>query len=246
MTMHIDAVNRSHPVMRLLERIRRLDYPPGVVATWDLVAGPEFFPGGCGLWHAEAGEPWPAMPERPVMMLGHNLDSVESFKANLKTGGIRKGPTWSNLVPLLQAAGVSTEDVFLTNFFMGLGEHQTGAFPGRKDPEFVADCLAVLRDTIRMLKPRAVVVLGGHTWRYVAQLSPALDRLGRARTFRALDQEGSGLFPNVELDGAPSFGVAVIVHPSGAMMGGNRAKRRLGDLSGLAAEAEMIRQASAP
>jgi hypothetical protein len=228
----------------LFREIEGLRYPAGVTPTRDLVEGPEFFPGGCGSWCAERGKPWPAAPVGGVLVLGHNLDSVASYTRNVATGGLCRGPTWRNLGLLLEAAGLTKADCFLTNFFMGCGPNQLGKFPGARDPQFVTACAALLRTTVRALRPRAMLVLGGHTWRHLHQVAPELVAWSDVRTFAQLDARELAVL-RVEIDGAPPFGVATIVHPSGADMGGNRNKRRYRGLEGLEAEAASLRDAMA-
>ncbi|MEQ1507009.1 MAG: uracil-DNA glycosylase family protein [Myxococcota bacterium] len=234
----------DHPVRALFRELDGLRYPDGVTATRALVEGPEFFPGGCGLWSAERGKAWPAAPVRGVLVLGHNLDSVESYTRNVATGGLCRGPTWRNLGLLVDAAGIPRADCFLTNFFMGCGPNQVGAFPGAKDPEFVAACASVLRTTIRLLTPRAVLVLGGHTWRHLHAVAPELAVWRRIRTFSEVDHQDVAVL-RAAVDGAPPFGITTVVHPSGADMGGNRNKRRYRGLAGIEAEAAAVREAVA-
>jgi uracil-DNA glycosylase len=127
---------------------------------------------------------------------------------------------------------------------MGVGTNQTGTFPGAKDPRFVEDCIAFLADTIRLLEPRALVVMGRETWKYVARLAPQLRGLANVSGFTQLDKLGLGVVHHVEVPGARRFGVATIVHPSYAHA--NWRWRRYGSLHGLEAEAELLRQAAAP
>ena len=241
--------NLPHPVETLFLRLRAFRYPDDVVATSDLVPGAEFFPGGCGLWHAEPGAPWPLVAHDCVMVLGHNLDSVDNYRRHVRTGGLqppRPAPTWTNLRKLLLAAGVGLERCFLTNFFMGCGPNQIGSFPGARDPQFVSDCTDFLRETVTLLRPVALLVLGGHTRRYVASLSPKLAAWRSIQSFDELDIQQLGVVQGVEItgiDGAKPFGVANIMHPSGWTRGGNQSKRRFCGLAGMDAEVELVRRA---
>ncbi len=236
--------NEEHPVAGFFREIEHMRYPPGVTRTRDLVPGAEFFPGGCGSWTAERGKSWPALPVGGVLVLGHNLDSVETYEGNVANGGPRPGPTWRNLAALLEEAGISKSDCFLTNFFMGCGPNQTGAFPGARDPEFVAACAAFLRTTIRAMRPKLLLVLGRSTWRHLGAVAPELAVWGGVPTFAELDRADRAVVP-LAMDDVPPFAAVTVIHPSGAHMGGNRRKRSYGGLTGLEAEALSLRHALA-
>lgn len=235
--------NAFHPIEILFQKIKKIRYPEGVIGTWSLVKGPEFFPGGCGLWNAKPDMPWPLLKPGCILVLGHNLDSVKSYEYNLKTGGIMRGPTWANLRRLFTSANISFDDLFLTNFFMGLGLKQLGAFPGAADERFVADCLELLLFTIQLLKPRAIIVLGGHTRKYIANISNKLKPWSSLHKFDEMDNYGFALLKNISIHNAPVFNVVNIVHPSGALMGNNQRKRYYNGLTGFDAEVALVSDA---
>lgn len=221
-------------------------YPSEVTPTWARIENAEFFPGGYGLWLARAGEPLPELPIGGVLVLGHNLDCVESFAKNLAKGGANPDtqPTFRNLKRLLDASGIPVSNVFLTNFFMGCGLMQTGAFPGRNDRNFVSDCADLLRRTLHILQPRTVIVLGKETWRHLGAVAPGLGAWAKLRTFSALDKlEHAQVLGPLSVDGGPPFKAVAVVHPSYAPS--NWKHRRYAGRDGLGAEAELLRLALA-
>jgi uracil-DNA glycosylase len=178
-----------------------------------------------------------------LIVLGHNFDSVDKYRKSVQTGGKRLGPTWKNLQTLFDRAGIDVADCFLTNFFMGCGPDRTGSFPGSRDAKFIEDCLTILGDTIRLLQPRTLLVLGGQTRRHLARLSPALAPWQTVREFADLDERNLALMEPVHVADSGEFSVVNIVHPGGWTMGGNQSRRRFEGLTALAAETALVRRA---
>jgi hypothetical protein len=126
------------------------------------IEGTAFYPGGAGLWRGR--EPLGALPERfpqsPIMLLGHNFDSVTGYQKSLKRGIERmNGPTWRYLLRYLDDAGIPPQECFFTNALMGL---QPISARGKfcVSPEFRAECREFLKWQIRFVAPSLVVVLG--------------------------------------------------------------------------------------
>ena len=254
-------INASHPLSQLFKFAENMYYPGGVMPILKRVYEPDFFPGGCGLWDVKPRDLWPALPVDgmygvSVLVLGHNFGSEKFYCGCLESASenrrlIRGSSTWPNLKELLNEAGVCEHRCFLTNFFMGCrpGCKMTGKFPGAKDPNFVAECIKLLRLTVQVVRPRALLILGKETWPYLGALAPELNVWHKGFpkseefTFAKMDHRGIALVPKVVVNGAPLFGATIVVHPSGAKMGGNQAKRSFDGKTGLEAEALTLRRA---
>lgn len=72
-------------------------------------------------------------------------------------------PTNRNLLTLIEAAGLSASDVFLTNAMLCL---KSGHLSAHVDAAVFQNCAMHLRRTIEVVRPLATVTLGGepHTW----------------------------------------------------------------------------------
>ncbi len=235
-----------HPVDELFDALRMVEpYPAGVLPVPTRLPGTGFFPGGSGLWQG-AGNALPPLPVGGVMILGHNLDSERGFAQSVARGGENlNGATWRALTEFLPTA-VPGEFVlsrcFFTNFLMGLipGSSATGAFPGTKDPEFVERCRAFLIRQLQLVRPSLLLVLGTHTPRLLAPLSPGLARWAKSTTFAEIDRQDGAVLCGVSIAGV-ELSIVSLTHPSYRRM--NVRFRSFQGLSGEAAELEMIRRA---
>ena len=193
-----------HPVEELwadLASLPETAYPAGTVPVREHIKGTAFFAGGPGLYVEDPDGPLPPFPFGGVMFVGHNLDAEEPFYARVTSGkahGDRRWPmrTWANLYKLLDGAHLDPRECFFTNIYVGLlaGSNPVGAYPGAKDPTFTAWCAAFLDRQIALMRPRAIVPLGGasrlyfgwpdrepgtatvaeHTLRYVCLAHPSM------------------------------------------------------------------------
>lgn len=156
-------------VQELLDEMDRLvvDYPPGVKRTGrtvkELIDGTACFPGGTGLWRGDMyGGPLPEyFPERSVMFIGHNFDSIAKYDEAIKNKGEIETAFWISMKEFLRTAGPhDPADCFFTNVLMGLKPGKaSGRFPpGRK---FRKQCRSFLAKQIEIAKPRRIVLLGG-------------------------------------------------------------------------------------
>jgi hypothetical protein len=203
------------------------------------VAGRGFFPGACGLFEAKRGQPWPRLPDRGVMVLGHNYDSVRNFERFVAAGEESLAvPTWRELVSLLPAVGIAPDECFFTNFFIGLipAESGVGVFPGAGNSEFVGRCLAFLGRQLEIVRPRLVLVLGRHVPPKLAPLVPAWRGL---TSLGAIDARDAAL-QAIEFGGRWVV-FAVLTHPS--LRPANVPRRRFRGISGDEAERALIREA---
>jgi hypothetical protein len=157
-------------IQQLLDEMDRLvtdyAYDRGVKRTGrtitDLIDGTACFPGGAGLWRgAVYGGPLPTyFPERCVMFISHNFDSIEAHDEAQRNKGEVKSTYWNNLQDFLYKAGrLDPTGCFFTNALMGLKpEGASGPMPGSKN--FKEQCRRYLSRQIEIVMPRAVVTLG--------------------------------------------------------------------------------------
>lgn len=133
-----------------------------------LVEGTSFFPGGKGLWcgeapHARLPE---IFPERPFMFVGNYWFNEEGFR-QAKERGVedvdQKTGFWASLRAYLKAADILEEQCFFTNAFMGLTPGKSAA-QGRVTggPAFWTECRAYFNEQIRIVQPRAIIVMGDY------------------------------------------------------------------------------------
>ncbi len=234
-----------HPVGLLFEGLRTVEpYPKGVVPVPERLPGTAFFPGGMGLW--QVADTLPPMPVGGVMVLGHDFYSEAGFRRfAAKRGESTRGPTWRNLLSLLDRVGIGPERCFFTNAYMGLraGSQNTGRFPGARDPGFVERCRAFLAEQIRAQEPRLILTLGSHVPAVIAPLSADLAPWLGTPSLKALDEAGYPVVPAASFPSVPGHKVTVaaLVHPS--IRWASVLRRRYGTLEGDAAEVSILKDA---
>lgn len=237
----------ENEVMGLWRRHAPASYPNGVVAVPAAIPGTSFFPGGFGLWGAEAGRPLPMFPYRGVMVLGHDFHSEAGYQASVARGRESiKQPTWRNLVDVFTRADIPLERCFFTNYYMGLraGAVTTGPFPGARNESFTRHCQSFLIDQLRAQRPQLLITLGVHVPLAVASLSPDLNDWGSQRGIKHLDRVGP-VRKGVRFDGVPGFVTTIValIHPS--QRHASLRHRRYAQTVGDEAEVAMLRWALA-
>jgi len=240
------ASDNYHPVERLFAKMESVaPYPAGVVEVPDRIRGTAFFPGGAGLW--QTGMQLPPMPVGGLMVLGHNFDSLAGFKRSLAHAGENlRGPTWRNLLQLLDEVGISPERCFFTNVYMGLidGPSAVGRFPGASEAAFVERCLRFLGEQITVVQPALILTLGNEVIPLLARLTPDLLPWREHPTLVALDAVDSGLLHPVHFSRADHpVAVVALTHP--AMRHLNVGRRTYRTFHGHEAEKTLIRDALA-
>ncbi len=233
-----------HPVDQLFLRLKTFNsYPTGVSPIPVRIPGTAFFPGGDGLWLPEGATERPPMPVGKVMVLGHSFDSEAGYRRSLiKAGENLKGPTWRNLLKVLDEAGIPPGHCFFTNFFMGLfaGDKPIGKFPGARDTRFVEWCRAFLVEQIAVQKPKLILALGGFVPDLVGPLAPKLAAWAKHKTLKELDEAKVAVLKNVRL-GDNDVTLMALTHP--CLRGANVIKRHYHDFTGSAAEHQMLQDA---
>ncbi len=186
-------------------------------------ASPAFFPGGRGF----AG---PDFPCRPVMILGHNFDTEENFKASVLLGyeGNPKAKTWPNLrTHLLPNAGPLTEEsCFFTNVYLGAiaattshnateektrKKGNTGPFPC--SAEYKAACVKALPEQIAIVRPRVIALLGGYVPALFAAAYPSYKSLAEGSLTRRQSHHPFGGF-RLQYSSGHYAQVVSLAHPS--------------------------------
>lgn len=237
----------DHPVERFFALLADFgSYPAGVGPIPARIPGTAFFPGGSGLWNTQPSQPLPPLPVGGVMIVGHNFDSEAGYLWSLHHAGENlKGPTWANLLDLLNRVELAPERCFFTNAYVGLklGSSATGAFPGASDPDFVRRCKALLAEEIRVMCPRVIATLGAYVPAFLAPMAPALQvQWSNARTLTALDNQRAALVPSVLFPNCSEpVTVVALTHPAYRRL--NVQSRAYGDLRGDAAEVRMLTDA---
>jgi len=187
----------------------------------------------------------PKFPSGRIMVLGHNFDSEKNYRISLnrKKENVSRNPTWKNLIGLLKEVGIAPEDVFFTNFFMGLitSDGNTGRFPGADDAAFVRRCRELFLQQVAIQRPAIILVLGIHVPSLISDLSQQLRPWANAKSFSQLDPD-FGIVKHVRFDGIDhSTTVVALSHPSYRLL--NVKHRRYGTHEGPAAELNLLRDA---
>ena len=162
--------------------------PDSVQRIREPIDGTAFFPGGHGLWRSAHphGQMPQQFPEKSIMLVGHNFDSVQRYGWSVKRGiEVMKWPTWRNTRAYISYADLTEEQCFFTNALMGL---QPKASRGmlRATDLFRAECLTFLGEQIAIIRPKAVIALGKESSQQIAALSPAVPVLNLLHPLAAL------------------------------------------------------------
>jgi len=145
--------------------------------------------------------------------VAHNVDAEETFNARLARrephgGPVRTMAYWTGMYRLLEAARVDVSDCFFTNAFVGLrrGGNPQGTLALGRAMEFKNWCTAFLGEQVRLMRPRAVAVMGRPAWRFVGRMSADLSGW--------LDRDVLPEPVRTTLAGRPTVAVPLL-HPSG-------------------------------
>lgn len=234
-----------HPSEQLSELLEKVaPYPVGVVPLPGRLGGTGFFPGGAGVWGAVRGNPLPELQAPAVMVLGHNLDSVMGYSASLERDQeSMKGPTWRQLISLLQEVEIGLDQCFFTNFYMGLKAvgNSTGPFPGASDEAYVQRCREFFVEQVRLIRPTVILILGLEVPHCLAQVSPRFAGWLRAKKFVEFDSMNLAVLHEVEIADVSGISAVVLSHPCHRHL--NAKFRRFNSATGHEAEIAMVREA---
>lgn len=188
----------------LLEKVSTITcFPPNIKDTDNdirkMIQGTAVFPGGSGLWRGSGFfGPLPELfPDAPFMIVGHNFDSRTGYMKSKDRGGELQSPHtfWGVLLGYLRNASMSPQVCFFTNAMMGLmPEGATGKMPIEKmfKEQYENQCRQLLIKQIDIVKPRALISLGGEAGKFVAKIRPTIpwhrSMHPSAREFKPLDR----------------------------------------------------------
>lgn len=183
------------------------------------------------------------------MILGHDFHSLAAFRRSYEAGAevsqdaggsYRMGPTWRNLLALLDDAKIDPAECFFTNAYMGLRESDSsmGRFPGSHDAEFVERCRPFFLRQLDAQRPRAILALGAWVPRFLAPLAVKLADWSARESLDAIDSAGP-VRTEVIFDGrVDSCTVIALTHPS--LRSANVGRRRYVGQEGKTAERAML------
>jgi uracil-DNA glycosylase len=231
-----------HAIRLLLKKMSVVEpYPAGVKKVPELITGTAFFPGGRGLWNPQSAKRLPEFPVGGVMVLGHDFHSEAAYRKSLLAGTeVNGNPTWRNLLPVLDEAGISREECFYTNAYMGLrkGVSTMGKFPGSKDRGFVDRCREFLNVQIQVQRPKLILTLGSWVPAFIAATSNDLSHWGKAKSFALIDAESPMVLNAQFSEAGHTAHVIALTHP--CLRNSNVGRRRFGRFRGHRAEMKML------
>lgn len=224
-----------------------LPFPDGAVKVRKAIPGTAFFPGGYGLW-LRKDSPTYDIPTGQIMIVGQDFNSVRIHEEALLNGTeVCTSATWRELLKILKATGISVNQCFFTNLYMGLrkGPPETGRFPGAKDKDFEERCLTFFNTQLEMARPKLIIVLGLEPFRVLAKkpfnlpVDSALRAPSNERvTWKNINlTECNKIYRGVKLVHG-STTIVLLTHPSYYKR--NVKNRNYKGLSGEAAETRMI------
>ena len=203
--------------LKLLQRKAVEIAPPsdtGLQHAQPGLRGPAFFPEGFGLSESmllNRGHP-------QFMVIGHNFGCVAYRKEIELSSREDDKATWRNLDSLLAKAGIQSELFFRTNWFVGLlpGDKQIGKFLRGKHVEYEENCRRLLIDQIKLIRPKAIFLLGPEVASRVHQIAPALVPWKGAKRWSDIDQSVIGhSLPRVPISETDlTVKVAALLHTS--------------------------------
>lgn len=244
----------THPIDRLQRRVFSIphdSYPPDVIPIPAPIRGTVAFAGGAGLIVRDHELPLPGFPVGGVMFIGDNVDASEPFYDRLRGrrphGGPGEGPlmpTWRNLYDLFRDAGISDEEVFFTNAYLGLvkGSDPTRDHSGETDPEFRRLCAEVLAEQVAIMQPRLIATLGLAALNFVGTAYED-ERLQpwNVKRMKDVTTTANTLLPEVLIGGHQTRAVA-LYHPS--LIHASSRNRTWGEHTGYDAEVALLQEAA--
>ena len=237
-------LNEVHPIETLFQQLEKVrPYGDGMVEIRPPIPGLGFFPGGDGLWKDQGSTVRPPLPVGGLMVLGNNFQCTRRLETIRKAGteDRDRDPTWRNLLALLTKAGIQPSECFFTNSLMGAvkGDNPMQMVPGMRNAGFLTRCRDFFLIQLRLVQPRAILVLGSRVPRFLASLSEQTSHWQEATKWTEIDRnDGSFVkearFPDME----HPISIGCIVHPS--LRGPNLRRRAYNGLVGADAEKAIL------
>jgi hypothetical protein len=137
-----------------LRSIRYADGVSGVPGAYCPIHGQSFYPGGRGYSSS-------SFPTSGVMYLGHNFDKLKGLQEST-TRGREENLTWRRIRDSV-LTHLSEEQIWFTNYFMGVLERKTNigeVVRSASFPAFEEDCWEFFKSQVAIQKPRVIVALG--------------------------------------------------------------------------------------
>ena len=139
-------------------------YPQGMCQFPFRLKGQGFFPGGDGLWRADADcrlEKAGHLSKGGVVFLGNDFGTLKQYR-KLAANGFENPPTWRHIKERVRLAKIPTELTFFTNAIMGLRIEGTALTKKswQQMPKFARFCGEFLQYQLAVLEPRLTVVMG--------------------------------------------------------------------------------------
>jgi hypothetical protein len=208
-------------------------YPDGVVPVPEPLSSTGFFPGGLGLW-VEDSPGNLALPIDQIMIVGQDFNTMAAYNCARRIGSeVSTSPTWRRLLPIPAASGISPQDCFFTNVYMGLREQgkETGRFPGCRDQDFTERCLQFFWHQLEVLHPKLIITLG---WEPFRALGKSVFKIAGPKSLSGCCE----IYSSVPLHYGPAT-VVPLTHPSYYDV--NVVRRHYKQLNGADAELAMIK-----
>lgn len=215
-------------------------YPNSLRSVCCEINGIGFFPGAKGLWNVHDE----TLSNKSFMILGHDFGNEKDFDISVKRGDENlQGLTWKNLLKMLMEYNIDVQDCFFTNGIMGvrINSSAIGKSPGFDDPTFLNDCRNLFLKQIEVQKPKIILALGQHIWKFLSEVSDELQQLNDITTFSDLDTSECTVFKNISFKNLNSFStnIGFLTHPTYWHL--NVKNRRYKSFQGIEAERQMIK-----
>jgi uracil-DNA glycosylase len=226
-------------------------YPKGLTTFPGMLRGQGFFCGGDGLWRDNpSATDCPSFPVGGTMVLGNDFGCLDNpdprspgFLQCLSVG-FEDPPTWK-IKTTLREAGISGEQCFFTNAYLGLrtGKKSTGRSPGASNEKFKAMCRDFFVYQIDIQRPRLIICLGHEPRRFVAPiLLHNRHAWSRESSFPELDRRCDQIIQgSLQVRGEQLSPVTVVIaHPSYAWSTHAQSPRTFQSQHGEAAEIALL------
>lgn len=106
------------------------------------------------------------------MLVAHNYDSITAFERSVaRKGEVTTPLRRDRLIPYLRFAEIDPAEVFFTNALMGC-KPGSAVGPMPRVPGYEDECGRFLREQIAIVRPRALIALGGDAFKCLRRVAP--------------------------------------------------------------------------